>query len=249
VDGGDQRVAPSADSALPRTRDVATAHSPDACTKAPFSEIFNLYFRRYLMTNTPLTDAFSIRGPGMRKAVGRQSRPLSRAATAVAFRVCVRDPKSPRRRTANGHQGCGGWRHRGCAAAVNLANRLRPNATLHRPPVGLLRSNASRRGQPELAPRNTLGLSIATTVMPYEARCTPSLGSPDRGVAGQCVDDRLVLERGDVSRLGGVRRRAVSVAWAGDLRSADRVPAANLAPEGWRKADEISCWAVPSART
>ena len=53
--------------------------------------------------------------------------------------------KSPRRRTANGHQGCGGWRDRWCAAAVNPANLLRPNATLHRPPVGLLRSNARCR--------------------------------------------------------------------------------------------------------
>jgi hypothetical protein len=42
MDGGIQSVAGSAGPEVPRTGDVATAHSPDACAEAPFSEIFNL---------------------------------------------------------------------------------------------------------------------------------------------------------------------------------------------------------------
>jgi hypothetical protein len=47
------------------------------------------------------------------------------------------------------------------------------------------------------------------------------------------VEDRLVLDRGDVSRLGGVRRRAVPVARARHVRSVGRLPASNVdAPRG-----------------
>jgi REP element-mobilizing transposase RayT len=50
--------------------------------------------------------------------------------------------------------------------------------------------------------------------------------------ADEHVAHRLVLERRDVPGLGGVRRRGVPVAGAADLRSADRVRAANMAPAG-----------------
>ena len=48
--------------------------------------------------------------------------------------------KSPRRRTAHGHQGCGGWRHRRYAAAMNRADRL--SAECHPP--------QATRGSPEV---------------------------------------------------------------------------------------------------
>jgi hypothetical protein len=42
MDGGIQPVAGSFGPELPRTGDVATAHSPNACAEAPLLEIFNL---------------------------------------------------------------------------------------------------------------------------------------------------------------------------------------------------------------
>src|SRR3954463_5058339 len=43
------------------------------------------------------------------------------------------------------------------------------------------------------------------------------------------MDARLVLQCSDVHRVGGVRRRAVPVAWPPDVRSADRVSTPNVA--------------------
>jgi hypothetical protein len=43
MDGGIQRIARSSDSVLQRTRDVATAHSPDAFAASAFPEIFYIH--------------------------------------------------------------------------------------------------------------------------------------------------------------------------------------------------------------
>ena len=51
----------------------------------------------------------------------------------------------------------------------------------------------------------------------------------DRAGADVGMDDRLVLERGDVPGLGGVRRGGVLVARPRDLRSARGVPAEDVA--------------------
>ena len=61
-----------------------------------------------------------------------------------------------------------------------------------------------------------------------EQLASPPGGSPGADVG---LDDRLVLQRRDVSWLGGVRRRAIPVARPCDVRSAPGLPAPDLVAE------------------
>jgi hypothetical protein len=68
-----------------------------------------------------------IRSANSTLTIGQQTAEPTVLGLGIVFRISVRDSKSPRRRTARGHQGC---------------------ATLHRPPVGLPSGSRSPSSHP-----------------------------------------------------------------------------------------------------